>query len=77
MEQGQSLRQQQTQKLAMTQELRQAISLLQLNTPELAAEMQKAYLENPVLEINYNGAEPALGTSEPAAGSSREVTLAP
>lgn len=70
MEQGQSLRQQQTQKLAMTQELRQAISLLQLNTSELAAEMQKAYLENPVLEINYNGAEPALGTSEPAAGSS-------
>ncbi len=45
-----SLRQAQIQKLVMSQQLRQAISLLQLNHMELVAEIQREMVENPTLE---------------------------
>ena len=44
-----SLRQAQIQKLVMSQQLRQAISLLQLNHMELVAEIQREMVENPTL----------------------------
>ncbi|MDQ0298309.1 RNA polymerase sigma-54 factor [Salibacterium salarium] len=45
------LYQQQSMKLVMTQELRQAISLLQLSTHELTNYIEEAALENPLMEI--------------------------
>jgi RNA polymerase sigma-54 factor len=42
------------QKLVMTQELRQAIEILQLSTQELAAMVEQQFLENPVLEMDLN-----------------------
>ncbi|RSL30797.1 RNA polymerase sigma-54 factor [Salibacterium salarium] len=45
------LYQQQTMKLVMTQELRQAISLLQLSTLDLHQYIEEAALENPLMEI--------------------------
>ncbi|MCQ2555331.1 MAG: RNA polymerase factor sigma-54, partial [Clostridia bacterium] len=42
----------QTQKLAMTPELIQAIQILQLNTIELEEFVQKELIENPVLELD-------------------------
>ncbi|MFB4164528.1 RNA polymerase factor sigma-54 [Alteribacillus sp. JSM 102045] len=43
--------QQQTMKLVMTQELRQAISLLQFSTLELSEYLEEQALENPMMEI--------------------------
>lgn len=40
------------QKLVMTQELRQAIAILQLSTQELAAAVEQQFLENPMLELD-------------------------
>lgn len=45
------LYQQQLQKLVMTPELRQAITMLQLSTIELTAYLENEMVENPVLEI--------------------------
>ncbi|MFZ4450943.1 RNA polymerase factor sigma-54 [Salibacterium aidingense] len=45
------LHQKQTMNLVMTQELRQAISLLQLSTLELNNYIEEAALENPLMEI--------------------------
>ena len=42
----------QTQTLAMTPQLQQAIRLLQLSSLELTAEIQQACDENPLLEID-------------------------
>ncbi len=47
----------QTQKLAMTQELLQSIKLLQYNSQELAAYIEKEMLENPTLENAPNDSE--------------------
>lgn len=44
--------QQQTMKLAMTQELKQAIELLQYNAQELTAFLEEKALENPLVELN-------------------------
>ncbi len=44
----------QTQKLIMTPELRQAIELLQLNSLELKEYISKELEENPVIEIDEN-----------------------
>jgi RNA polymerase sigma-54 factor len=54
----------QSQKLAMTQSLKQAIELLQLSTVELYERISEELVENPVLE------EDSAGTSAPAAGES-------
>ncbi len=46
-----SLKITQTQKLVMTQQLQQAIKLLQLNQIELASSVEKEMMENPTLEV--------------------------
>lgn len=51
MQMGFELNLQQTQKLIMTPELRQAITVLQLSSLELAEFVQEQILENPALEI--------------------------
>ncbi|MBC7345763.1 MAG: RNA polymerase sigma-54 factor, partial [Clostridia bacterium] len=49
---GLGLNLEQTQKLVMTPELRQAIVILQLSALELDQYIQQAMMENPVLEMN-------------------------
>ena len=44
--------QQQTQKLAMTQELQQSIQMLQYNTDELLLFLENKALENPLMEVD-------------------------
>lgn len=51
------------QKLMMTQELRQAIAILQLSTQELATMVEQQFLENPVLEMDHSA-----GVDDPPAG---------
>ena len=41
------------QHLAMTMQLQQAIEILQLSSQDLCAVIEKEYLENPVLEMEY------------------------
>lgn len=48
---GYSLNLEQTQKLIMTPELRQAITVLQLSAAELVQYIENAMLENPLLEV--------------------------
>ncbi|MBO1308491.1 RNA polymerase factor sigma-54 [Enterococcus sp. 669A] len=50
-QQGYSQAQQQTQKLAMTQKLQQAIQMLQFNTEELRDYVETVSLENPLIEV--------------------------
>lgn len=52
---GFGLQVEQTQKLIMTPELRQAITILQLSALELTNYVQQELLENPVLEIREEG----------------------
>lgn len=52
---GQNLKLQQTQKLIMTPELRQAITVLQLSVAELEDFVAEQLLENPVLDIKDDG----------------------
>lgn len=47
---GASLTHRQTQKLVMTQDLRQSIELLSLSTLELSDKIQNELLENPLLD---------------------------
>ena len=47
---NQNLRLAQVQKLVMTQQMQQAVKLLQLNHQELVAEVQQQLVENPTLE---------------------------
>lgn len=49
---GYGMQMEQTQKLIMTPELRQAIWLLQLSSTDLMTEVEKQLEENPVLELN-------------------------
>ena len=42
-----------SQHLAMTMQLQKAIEILQLSAQELCATIEKEYLENPVLEMDY------------------------
>ena len=42
-----------SQHLAMTMQLQQAIQILQLSSQDLCAVIEKEYLENPVLEMEY------------------------
>ncbi len=50
-QQGYSQKQQQSQKLAMTQELQQAIQILQFNTEELQDYVETVSLENPLFDV--------------------------
>jgi len=51
-----------SQKLALTPELRQSIQILQMSAADLAATIEKEFLENPLLEIEY--AEEPIKTFE-------------
>lgn len=51
---SQSLVQKQTQKLVMTQDLRQSIELLPLSTLELSDRINSELVENPMLEEEYS-----------------------
>ena len=51
-----------TQSLVMTAQLQQAIRILQLSTPDLAAEIERAFLENPLLEMEEGDDAPAQET---------------
>ena len=53
MHQEQSLNMNLSQHLAMTMKLQQAIQILQLSAQDLKAEIEKEYLENPALEMEY------------------------
>ena len=48
-----------SQHLAMTMKLQQAIQILQLSAQDLRAEIEKEYLENPALEMDYGDGAPA------------------
>ena len=50
-EQNFSQKQQQTQKLAMTQQLQQSIQVLQYNSEELLAFVENQAMENPLVEV--------------------------
>ena len=54
--------QQQTQKLAMTQELQQSIQMLQYNTDELLSFLESKTLENPLLEVDVKTDEMIMPT---------------
>lgn len=58
MQAEQSLNMNLSQHLAMTMKLQQAIRILQLSAQELRAEIEKEYLENPALEMDYGDAAP-------------------
>lgn len=60
---GSDMRLEQSQKLAMTSELIQAINLLQLNTQELSAFIWEQILSNPVLETEEGPGEKESGES--------------
>lgn len=64
----------QSQKLAMTQSLKQAIELLQLSTVELYERISNELIENPVLEEDSAGISPAAGESDSMAGVVRNLS---
>ena len=51
-----------TQSLVMTAQLQQAIRILQISTSDLAAEIERAFLENPLLEMEEGDDAPAQET---------------
>ncbi|HHV07026.1 MAG TPA: RNA polymerase sigma-54 factor, partial [Firmicutes bacterium] len=55
----------QTQKLIMTQELRQAIAILQMPTQELLNYVQEEIEGNPLLELEEDDSQPQLQETEP------------
>lgn len=65
---GYGLKLEQTQKLVMTPELRQAITVLQLSSLELSQYVGQELLENPFLEIREDetGEQPEEAPEEPA-----------
>lgn len=73
MRMGIGLNLEQTQKLIITPELRQAIAILQLSSQELTEFLEEQLLENPVLELgeteevslNEDGAGEETGAAEP------------
>lgn len=65
---AQTLSVQQSQRMALTPELRQAISILQLSTAELTQLINEAIDQNPLLEVSE--------TSEDAADSLTQISFA-
>ena len=61
MQAEQSLNMNLSQHLAMTMKMQQAIQILQLSAQDLRAEIEKEYLENPALEMDYGDGAPADG----------------
>ncbi|WP_018921914.1 RNA polymerase factor sigma-54 [Salsuginibacillus kocurii] len=70
-----NLLQKQTLKLVMTQELRQAISLLQYSTTELQDYIDEMSLENPLMEIEKQEptVDPEMAFSSPVIWNDEEV----
>ena len=64
MEQSQALSQSLSQHLAMTMKMQQAIKILALSAPELRSLIEKEYLENPALEIDYDHAALSLDAGD-------------
>ena len=64
MQQEQSLSMNLSQHLAMTVKLQQAIQILQLSAQDLRAEIEKEYLENPALELEYGDGAGETRTDE-------------
>lgn len=63
LEQSYSQKQQQVQKLALTQELKQSIEILQYNYEDLKEYLENTELENPLIEVvEKQGGEIATGT---------------
>ncbi|WP_416196404.1 RNA polymerase factor sigma-54 [Selenomonas sp.] len=56
MKQSQALQENLSQHLAMTMKMQQAIKILQLSAQDLRGVIEKEYLENPALEIDYDRA---------------------
>ena len=54
MQQEQSLNLNLSQHLVMSMKLQQAIQILQLSAQDLKAEIEKEYMENPALEMEYS-----------------------
>lgn len=54
---GYGLHQQQTTKIHMTPQLRQAIRILQLSTPELMELVREEFQDNPILELPENASD--------------------
>ena len=71
MYQEQSLNMSLSQHLAMTMKLQQAIQILQLSAQDLRAEIEKEYLENPALDMEYDD-----GTEELPDGNFRDEDIA-
>ncbi len=76
MQTGYSLHLEQTQKLIMTPELRQAITVLQLSSLELSAYIERQLQENPMLELREDeadrGLDPVAGGESGESGESGE-----
>ena len=66
MEQSQALTQNLSQHLAMTMKMQQAIKILALPAQELRGLIEKEYLENPALEIDYDHAALSFGETADA-----------
>ncbi len=64
----------QGQNLVMTQQLQQAIKLLQLSTPELAAYIEQQVEGNPLLELDERGTDQADAQADAPLRSQRELT---
>ena len=65
----------QTQKLIMTPELRQAITVLQLSTLELGEYIDQEMLENPLLEIKEEAQEQVESGETEVAGTDDPLDL--
>ncbi|MCB1315143.1 MAG: RNA polymerase factor sigma-54 [Leptospiraceae bacterium] len=61
---SQNLYQKQTQRLVITQDLRQSIELLPLSNLELSEKIQKEILENPLLEETESSSTPELDSMQ-------------
>lgn len=69
---GYGLRLEQTQKLIMTPELRQAITILQLSALELSTFVDQQLLENPLLEVVEDNTAGSNAEKENESGQSEE-----
>ena len=69
---GYELSMQQSQRLVMTPELRQALKILQLPVAELREYLEEQLLQNPVLELKEDGGEDSASEQPPDEEQDRE-----
>ncbi|MHB1406305.1 MAG: RNA polymerase factor sigma-54 [Desulfitobacteriaceae bacterium] len=70
---GYGLNLEQTQKLIMTPELRQAIAILQLSALELSTYVDEQLLENPLLEVQEDSSDQKEAVEAPAPAEERQA----